>query len=73
MRGTTIKLYLALALVFGSLFLFSLTITAVAYSSSSSLIITELYPNTEQEQDEYVAISNPCARSINLEGWSLAD
>ncbi len=73
MRGTTIKLYLALALVFGSLFLFSFTITAVAYSSSSSLIITELYPNTEQEQDEYVAISNPCARSINLEGWSLTD
>ena len=73
MRGPTIKLYLALALVFGSLFLFSFTITAVAYSSSSSLIITELYPNTEQEQDEYVAITNPCARSVNLEGWSLTD
>ena len=75
MRRTTIKLYLALALIFGSLFLFSFTITAVAYSSSSSLIITELYPNTNtaHEQDEYVAISNPCARSINLEGWSLTD
>ena len=75
MRRTTIKLYLALALIFGSLFLFSFTITAVAYSSSSSLIMTELYPNTNtaHEQDEYVAISNPCARSINLEGWSLTD
>lgn len=75
MRRTTIKLYLALALIFGSLFLFSFTITAVAYSSSSSLIITELYPNTNtaHDQDEYVAISNPCARSINPEGWSLTD
>lgn len=63
------------ALLFASLMLISSIIATAAYVSSSSLIITELYPNTNtaHDQDEYVAISNPCARSINLEGWSLTD
>lgn len=59
--------------VFVSLILFSGLMTAVAYASPSSLIITEFYPNAAQEQGEYVAITNPCARSVNLEGWSISD
>jgi len=63
-------------------FLLILTQEAFAYSYSSSdntaspnLIITEIYPDTatKGELDEYVAINNPCAHPINIEGWSITD
>ena len=63
-------------------FILILTHEAVAYSYTSSdntappnLIITEIYPNTatKNEPEEYVAITNPCAQSINIEGWSITD
>ncbi len=43
--------------------------------ASSSLLITEIYPNTatKNELDEYVVITNPCTRSVNIEGWSITD
>ncbi len=60
--------------------LLTLTQGAFAHSSSDNtappnLLITEIYPNTatKNELDEYVAITNPCAQSINIEGWSITD
>ncbi len=40
-----------------------------------NLIITEIYSNTntKNELDEYIAITNPCTHSINIEGWSITD
>ena len=40
-----------------------------------NLLITEIYPNSaiKNELDEYVAITNPCTHSINIEGWSITD
>jgi hypothetical protein len=61
-------------------FLLTSTQGAFAYSSSDNtappnLLITEIYPNTatKNEPDEYVAITNPCAQSINIESWSITD
>jgi hypothetical protein len=60
--------------------LLTLTHEAFAYSSSDNtappnLLITEIYPDTttEKEPDEYVAITNPCAYPVNIEGWSITD
>ncbi len=75
---------LLLILILASLLLLTLpplvTHVAVAYPASDStapptLLITEIYPNTamRNELDEYVALTNPCARSINIEGWSITD
>lgn len=74
----------ALLLILASLFLLAiplpLTHEAVAKSPDNGeqahVIITEIYPNTaimRNELDEYVALTNPCARSINIEGWSITD
>ena len=73
----------ALLLILASLFLLALPLTltpeAVAKSpdngAQAHVIITEIYPNTaiKNELDEYVALTNPCARSINVEGWSITD
>ena len=59
-------------------FFLALPQCAFAYSYSTaplSLIITEIYPNTatKNELDEYVAITNPCTHSINIEDWSITD
>jgi len=61
------------ALIFAVVALCALFHAVAPYSTPHSLIITEVYPNTAQEQDEYVAITNPCTRSIKLEGWSITD
>ncbi len=58
--------------------LLTLTHGVFAYSdniASTSLLITEIYPNTvtKNELDEYVAITNPCAHSVNTGGWSITD
>ena len=73
---------LLLILILASLLLLALlppvTPEAVAHPSSDEgthVLITEIYPNTatRNEPDEYVAITNPCARSVNIEGWSITD
>jgi cardiolipin synthase len=51
---------------------------AVAQAQSGSgprVLITELYPNTatKDELDEYLAIMNPSAFPVNLEGWNITD
>ncbi len=70
------------ALLFAFLVLCTLLFpTSVALTTPSSdndaphLIITEIYPNTatKNELDEYVAITNPCAYPVNIEGWSITD
>ena len=68
----------AFALLFLLVLLLPVTPEAVAYPSSNEgthVLITEIYPNTatRNEPDEYVAITNPCARSVNIEGWSITD
>ena len=75
--------FTALLIIFASLFLLALPLTltpeAVAKSpdngAQANVIITEIYPNTamRNELDEYVAIANPFAHSVNLEGWSITD
>jgi cardiolipin synthase len=61
------------------LFLLTLTHGAFAYSpengAQASLLITEIYSNTatKNELDEYIAITNPCTHSVNIEGWSITD
>lgn len=83
MKEKTVKIRFVAALVFAFLLLFSFAITltpeAVAKSPDNGeqahVIITEIYPNTamRNEPDEYVAITNPCAHSINIEDWSITD
>ncbi|MEA2075176.1 MAG: phospholipase D-like domain-containing protein [Euryarchaeota archaeon] len=82
MKEKTVKIRFVVAFAFALLFLLVLplpvTPEAVAYPTSdtvSTLLITEIYPNTatRNEPDEYVAITNPCARSVNIEGWSITD
>jgi cardiolipin synthase len=77
-----IKRYVVVALLSALLLLFLLVVTstlgtATAQSSDGNVqvLITELYPNTamRNEPDEYVVLTNPCARSLNLEGWSITD
>ena len=75
--------FTALLLILASLFFFALPLTltpeAVAKSpdngAQAHVIITEIYPNTamRNELDEYVALTNPCTRSINIGGWSITD
>jgi len=75
--------YVVVALLSALLLLFLLALTstpgtAAAQSSDGDVqqvLITELYPNTatRNELDEYVAITNPCAYPVNLEGWSITD
>ncbi len=81
-KSAPIKICFVVAFVFASPFLFPfpLTLTPSAFSSSDNtappnLIITEIYPNTntENELDEYVAITNPCGHPVNIEGWSITD
>jgi cardiolipin synthase len=75
----TFKCFMAMFIL---AFLLILTQEAFAYSYSSSdstaqpsLLITEIYPNTntKNELDEYIAITNPCTHSVNIEGWSITD
>lgn len=68
------------ALIFAILLLLSSPIfTAqgafVFPSDNLNLLITEIYPNsaTKNELDEYLAITNSGARSINIAGWSITD
>ncbi|MBA5942328.1 MAG: threonylcarbamoyl-AMP synthase, partial [Methanophagales archaeon] len=48
---------------------------ADAGADASLLLITEIYANTatRNERDEYVAITNPTANPVNIEGWSITD
>jgi len=58
------------------IFLLLSTRGVFAYSDNTAhLLITEIYPNTatENELDEYVAITNPCTYSVNIEGWNITD
>ena len=83
MKEKAVKICFVAAFVFAFLLLFSfaLNVTPEAIAKSTDngahahVIITEIYPNTamRNELDEYVAITNPCARSINIEGWSITD
>jgi len=43
--------------------------------TAPSLIITEIYPNTatQNELDEYLALSNPSGHPVNIGGWSITD
>jgi phosphatidylserine/phosphatidylglycerophosphate/cardiolipin synthase-like enzyme len=81
---TKSKRYVVAALLSALLLLLFLLVvtstpgTTAAYSLdgyAQQVLITELYPNTatKNELDEYVAISNPCAQRVNLEGWSITD
>ena len=81
---TSLKtVFTALLLILASLFLLALPLTltpeAVAKSPDNGeqahVIITEIYPNTamRNELDEYVALTNPGAHSVNIEGWSITD
>ncbi|HUV02330.1 MAG TPA: phospholipase D-like domain-containing protein [Desulfobacteria bacterium] len=83
MRKKAVEICIVVAFVFAflSLFSFALIVTheAVAQSpdngAQAHVIIAELYPNTamRNEPDEYVVLTNPCAHSVNLEGWSITD
>ncbi|MBN1761681.1 MAG: lamin tail domain-containing protein [Methanomicrobia archaeon] len=80
---TRSKRYVLVALLSALPLLFLLVVTSTLGTAAQSpdfdngahLLITEFYPNTatRNELDEYVALSNPCARSVNLEGWSITD
>ena len=41
--------------------------------SDGEMIITELFPNPEDEDDEYIEIKNAGTEEVLLEGWQLAD
>ncbi|MGB2728107.1 MAG: phospholipase D-like domain-containing protein [Halobacteriota archaeon] len=75
-KKTVLKCFMA---IFILAFLLTLTHEAVAQSPDSDngvhVLITEIYPNTatKGELDEYVAITNPCANPVNIEGWSITD
>jgi cardiolipin synthase len=83
MSEKAVKICFIAAFAFAFLFLFSFALTvtheAVAQSpdngAQAHVIITEIYPNTamRNELEEYVAITNPCAHPVNLEGWSITD
>ena len=83
MREKAVEICIVAAFVFAFLFLFALhpTVTPVAAaypasdSVSSTLLITELYPNTamRNEPDEYVALTNFGSYPVNLEGWRITD
>ncbi|MHC1611110.1 MAG: phospholipase D-like domain-containing protein [Candidatus Methanospirareceae archaeon] len=72
-----------LSLTLASLLLFSLPLIlspeTIAKSTDNGeqadVIITGIYPNTAMryELDEYVAITNPGAHSVNIGGWSITD
>jgi len=50
-------------------------IAAQSRETEALMLITELYPDTatSNELDEYVALTNPTAYPVNLEGWSITD
>jgi cardiolipin synthase len=80
MREKTVITSAVAPLIFALLFLFSLSMIStqgafVHSSAKTNLLITEIYPNTatKNELDEYVAITNLGARSINIAGWSITD
>jgi cardiolipin synthase len=83
-QATRSKVYFVAAFLFTFLFLFTLALTVTPESAAQSspenaapppLLITEVYPNTatRNELDEYVALTNPSTRSINIDCWSITD
>lgn len=67
------KCFIAL---FALAFLLAVTFAcSPANGAQSKLILTELYPDTatKNELDEYIALTNPGSRSVNIEDWSITD
>lgn len=43
------------------------------YDFSDQIVINELYPNPNQDEEEFIELYNRADREINLKGWTIAD
>ncbi|RZN42497.1 MAG: hypothetical protein EFT35_01805 [Methanophagales archaeon ANME-1-THS] len=70
LRWFVIMLILALLLSFGHH-----SCAHAASEPTPPLVITEIYPDTatKNELDEYLTITNPGSRTVNIGGWSITD